>query len=163
LLGKIYRPTKLTTLHTKRGFRFQHKYKSNFVGLHEFKKDVYLHYDQAHETIHIEVTDLTIPVVLDKDVFQIESADEARTIAPKRKVESLREIERPAKEQMSSSGDRLIIQMPIKSERNANENELLTIEMKPVVIDNQEYMWITATAETQVYIVVNTTVKLVER
>ncbi|WPS85466.1 hypothetical protein SMD22_02205 (plasmid) [Brevibacillus halotolerans] len=163
MIGKMYWPKKVTVLHSKRGFHFQHKYKSNFAGIHQFEHDVYLYFENGEEAIHMEFKNLVVPVVMDKKKFVAESDDEVRSRVSKKKVESLREMTRPAKEQMSSSGDQLMIQMLIKSERNPDENELLTIEMKPVVIDNQEYFSIETAADTQIYIAVNTTVKLIER
>ncbi|MFF2531558.1 hypothetical protein ACFVS2_21860 [Brevibacillus sp. NPDC058079] len=163
MIGKMYRPTKITVLHSKRGFHFQHKYKSNFAGIHEFEHDVYLHFENGEEVIHMELNNLIVPVVMDREAFVAESADEVRSRVTKKKVETLREITRPAKEQMSSSNDRLKVQMLIKSERNPDENELLEVVMKPVVIDNQEFFLLEATADTQINVVVNTTVKLIER
>jgi ABC-type uncharacterized transport system substrate-binding protein len=133
--------------------------------MHQFSKSVYLHYDKdsEDEKIVVEVQDLSIPVILSQEFYELESSDEARSKTPKRRVSSLRVLERPAKEQMSSTGDQLFIQMSIRSDREPMENETLSIELKAVVIDNQEYMSMKTNAETQVCIIVNTTVKLLEQ
>lgn len=175
MIGKMYRPVKISSLHTKRGFHFQQKFKSNFLGFYEFQQDVYLHYEveTGTEVIRMEFSDLNVPLVLDEKMFKAVSKQEAVSNKKGRKVESLREIVRPGKKEAKdedsigsvfSNKEALKITMLVNSEKgNAKDNEWITIELKPIIINNREYISLNATADTQLIIKVNTSVELIQR
>lgn len=165
MIGKIYRPAKISTLLGKRGFRFLHRYKSNFAGLYEFQKDIYLHFQDGGESIRIEFHDLRMPIVLSREHFDIVSDNYCVSKQKKKEVSlenfnkssMLRKIQRPANQQMSSSKNMLAIEMPIASVEPKN-NEVLYMELKPIVINNEEFLWFNATAKTQIEIMVNSSI-----
>lgn len=175
MIGKMYRPVKVSTLHTKRGFRFQHKFKSNFLGLYEFQQDVYLHYEMVTgmEVIQMEISDLNVPLVMDASMYKAVSNQEVVSNKKERKVESLREIIRPGKKDIKdeesvgnviSNKETLKVNMLVTSEKgNEADNEWITIELKPIVINNREYLSLIATANTQLKIKVNTSIELLRR
>lgn len=163
MIGKIYRPTKISTLLGKRGFRFLHRYKSNFTGIYEFQKDVYLHFQDGGESIRIEFHDLKMPIVLSREHFDIVSGRYCVSKQEKRKVSLenfntialLRKIKRPTK--MTSGQNMLAIEIPIVSAEPKN-NEVLYIKLKPIVLNNKEFLWFDASAKTQMEIMVNSSI-----
>ncbi|MBP1308748.1 c-di-GMP-binding flagellar brake protein YcgR [Paenibacillus sp. 1182] len=165
MLGRMYRPTKITKLSKKRGYEFQIKYKSNFLGMYEFKVEIYLDYDVStgKEQIVVDVQDVTIPLVISKDLYELISEDEAQSKVDQRKVSSFRVMRRPTNNQLRSTSDQLRMQMTVHSEKYPEEGETFSIELKPVVIENREYMWLRTDAITQVSITTNTTLKLREQ
>lgn len=162
MIGKIYRPVKVLSLAGKRGYRFYHKYISCFTGQYHFQKDVYLHFQDGGESIRIEIRDLNIPVLLNGNQFVLKDNHWAVTKQEKRKVvlenvnlSSLRKICRPANKQISSKKNMLTIKMPILS---AEDSETLVIQMKPIVLNNEEYLWFFASADTQIELMANSSV-----
>jgi hypothetical protein len=163
MIGKMYRPLKVSTLLGKRdGFRFHNKYKSNFgikLGLVEFYMDIYLHVtpETMKEVIRIELQELLIPIAVDVNLFTKVTDKESQSIVVPILVNRLRKLERPANKQMSSNIDGLEIQIPILS-KDTSENDLITLTIKPIIVNNEEFLWIDAKAETQIQIVTNTSV-----
>ncbi|WCF11754.1 hypothetical protein NDS46_30890 (plasmid) [Paenibacillus thiaminolyticus] len=163
-IGKMYRPTKIYSLHDKRGLKFHHKYKSNFGGIFEFVQDVYLHFNEEdRETIQIEIKDLKIDVLLDVSYFTLASNQVAYSKKEKRAVSSLRDILRPGDKKMSSKSNSLSGEMIVHSEREKSETESLIFDIKPVLFENKEYLLIIVEAKTQIEIAVDTKIKLIKR
>lgn len=161
----MYRPTKISKLLKKRGYEFQLKYKSNFLGMYEFKVEIYLNYDVStgKEQIVVDVQDITIPLVISNDLYALISEDEAHSKVEQRKISSFRVMRRPALNQVRSANDQLRIQMNVHSGNYPEEGETFSIKLKPVIIENREYMWLITDAVTQVSIITNTTLKLREQ
>lgn len=160
-IGKMYRPTEIYSLQDKRGLEFHHKYKSNFGPKHSFSQQVFLYFDQDDkETICIEMMDLEVDVLLDASYFQKIDEHTATSKNERRSVTSLRNILRPADKKMSSKKETLVGEMVIDSERDRNEK--LTFEIKPVIVDNKEYLHFIFTAKTQIQVTVNTSLKVIK-
>lgn len=210
----MYRPLRIAK--KNRGYQLFHKYMSNLLGrenggIREFEQTIELksidNGNVVNESIRIEFTGLTIPVVVDKDAFEQVSAKQVVekkspfTIIDEKKIGSLgRKMERPGisidlegKEEhpftehkasewvfldsnekneefigdttkgkwvlrtdMSSRGEDLCFEMPIYPTRNNEGTDWLKVEIKPVVINGEEYMEIKTESLTQVVIVSNT-------
>lgn len=160
-IGKIYRPAEIYSLHDKRGLEFHHRYKSNFGPKHQFTQEVYLHFEEDSETICIDLKNLPVNVLLDASYFEKIDDKSAKSKNEKRKVSSLRTILRPADKKMSSKKESLVGEMIVHSEKERDEK--LVFEIKPVIIENQEYLQFVFTAKTQIRITVDTSLKLIKR
>jgi hypothetical protein len=214
MMGKMYRPLRIAK--KNRGYQFSHKYMSNLLGrekggVRKFEQIIELksidNGNEVQESIRIEFSELTIPVLVDKERYeQVSGRQVAEKKSPfvfivEKKMGSLgRKMERPGisidledknanpfvelkepewvffdsndsndesigdltkgkwvlRTDMSSIGEELSFEMPIYPTRNNEGTDLLKIEIKPVVVNGEEYMEIKTDSRTQVIIISNT-------
>jgi hypothetical protein len=159
MIGRMYRPLKILNIPGKRGFNILNKYKSNFGGTFKFETDVYLDYNAEEQTevVQVEFKNINLPIYMEKGIRQTEesvvSTNQSRTI------ESFRKLVRPTK---ISSKDVLDYVMKIESPKGESENDILEMNLVPVMVEGQEYMKIEVACETPVIIHSTTTVKIAE-
>jgi hypothetical protein len=159
MIGKMYRPLKILNIPGKRGFSFLNKYVSNFGGSHKFEMEIYLYYnaDNQTEVVRIDFKDLIIPVYM--ETGHVLSDGTVISTLEKRYIESLRKMVRPKK---ISSKDGLNFIVPIESPKHEDENDVLEVILKPVVMNNQEYMELKVECRTPVVVYSQTALKVGE-
>jgi len=170
MIGKMYRPIKISTIDQKRGFELEHKYKSNFGGTVEFTQNIYLLFDadKQQDVIKMELFHLPIPVLVSGQQFTQLDAQHSKENKEAVTITTFRKMERPGskssvgrKALMTSKGDALFFEVPITSEKNAEENDWLEVELQPVIVNNQEYLRVQTASETPVEIYTDSSIEYV--
>lgn len=161
MIGKMYRPIKILSVPSTRGYNLENKYKSNFGKVNKFNLNVSLSYIVESETeiISISFLDIKIPVVMNQDSSKLIDNNSVRTNVAERNIYSLRRLGRP--NNISSMGDILEFAMEVVSLKDVNEDEILTIRLQPIIRDNEEYMFVEVESKTPAVIKSNTNVSLI--
>ena len=141
-IGRMYAPINIKKMTDKRGYLFEHKYKSNKVGIYHFNQEIHLYYEKGKESIRVELSDINIPIIA-KGNFKRKNNQHVIQDAPKVALKTLRKLERPgtlyqgSRTKLQSKSGKLLIEMPIVSEKEPEKEELLRIHLE-VGFENNE-------------------------
>ena len=153
MIGKFYRPLKISSAPENRGYHFLHKYKSNFIGIYQFEMEISLKYRPKDETenIHISFQNLEIPVLVRNGI--VLDSGEIVSSTNRYGVTCLRHLYRP---QNITTKESLKFEMLIKNLESDEGKDILEVEMMPIVWDGEEYLEIAVKSETPVVFHSNT-------
>ncbi len=100
MIGKMYRPLKISFMPGKRGYEFLHKFNSHFGGSYKFTQEIYLNYNASKKTerVQINFVGLNIPVIVKQSKFVQPPTIVETTVA--RTVNNANESESPSEKRV---------------------------------------------------------------